>query len=263
MCRWLAYSGPPVHPEAFLFKAENSLIQQSLTARMSVTPTNGDGFGLGWYGNRDEPGLFRDVLPAWNDENLKCVAEQVESRLFFAHIRAATIGAGIARSNCHPFRYGKWLFMHNGQIGGYAEIRHLLDRLIAPQYYRFRQGGTDSETFFYILLTNGLESDPQGAFARTVAQVESIMRDNKIEAPLRLTATATDGAVIHAIRYASDNRAPSLFVGVQQDAGVPDSALMVLSEPLTSIAEDWREVEMSHFVTACNGGFDAVPFKAE
>ncbi|MEX2618068.1 MAG: class II glutamine amidotransferase [Alphaproteobacteria bacterium] len=262
MCRWLAYSGPPVRPEAFLFKAENSLIQQSLTARMSVTPTNGDGFGLGWYGSRAEPGLFRDVLPAWNDENLKCVAEQVESRLFFAHIRAATIGAGIARSNCHPFRYGKWLFMHNGQIGGYAEIRHLLDRLIAPQYYRFRQGGTDSETFFYILLTNGLEDDPQTAFARTVAQVESIMRDNAIDAPLRLTATATDGEVIHAIRYASDNRAPSLFVGVQQDKGVPDSALMVLSEPLTSIAEDWREVAMSHIVTACNGGFDDAPFKA-
>jgi len=35
----------------------------------------------------------------------------------------------------------------------------------------------------------------------------------------------------------------------------------VLSEPLTSIAEDWREVAMSHIVTACNGGFDDTPFK--
>jgi len=79
MCRWLAYSGPPIHPDAYLFEAENSLIQQSLKAQLAVTPTNGDGFGLGWYGARPEPGLFRDVLPAWNDENLKCVAEMVET----------------------------------------------------------------------------------------------------------------------------------------------------------------------------------------
>lgn len=86
------------------------------------------------------------------------------------------------------------------------------------------------------------------------------MKGNNIDAPLRLTATVTDGEIIHAIRYASDDRAPSLYVGLQQDKGVPDSALMVLSEPLTSISEDWREVEMSHIVTACNGGFDDSPF---
>ncbi|MFT6583031.1 MAG: hypothetical protein ACKVKG_12925 [Alphaproteobacteria bacterium] len=82
MCRWLAYSGPGIHPEDFLFEAENSLIDQSMAAQLGTTPTNGDGFGLGWYGDRNEPGLFRDVHPAWNDDNLKSVAEQVSSRLF-------------------------------------------------------------------------------------------------------------------------------------------------------------------------------------
>jgi len=259
MCRWLAYSGSPIHPDAFLFRAENSLIDQSLSAQLAATPTNGDGFGLGWYGEKPEPGLFRDVLPAWNDENLKCVAEQVKSRLFFAHVRAST-GVGIARSNCHPFRCGRWLFMHNGQIGGYDGIRHTLDRLIAPDWYRYRQGGTDSETFFYILLSNGLEDDPQGAFARTVAQVEAVMVAAEIAAPLRLTAVATDGETIYAVRYASDDRAPTLYVGIGQQAGAPDSALMVLSEPLTSATDDWRAVAMSRFLTACNGGFDDAPF---
>lgn len=255
MCRWLAYSGPPIHPDAYLFDAENSLIQQSLKAQLAVTPTNGDGFGLGWYGARPEPGLFRDVLPAWNDDNLKCVAEQVESRLFFAHVRAST-GAGIARSNCHPFRYGNWLFMHNGQIGGYEGIRYALDRLIAPSYYRHRQGGTDSETFFFILLSNGLEDDPHGSFSRTVVQVEAVMADAGVAEPLRLTAAATDGEAVYAIRYASDDRAPTLYIG--ETTG----ALLVLSEPLTSSAEDWRAVRMSHFVTAHDGAFDEAPFEA-
>ncbi|NKB56006.1 MAG: class II glutamine amidotransferase [Alphaproteobacteria bacterium] len=252
MCRWLAYSGPPIHPDTFLFEAENSLIRQSLSAQLAVTPINGDGFGLGWYGVRSEPGLFRDVLPAWNDENLKCVAE-------FAHVRAST-GAGISRSNCHPFRYGKWMFMHNGQIGGYAEIRHELDRLIAPAYYRYRQGGTDSETFFYILLSNGLESDPQAAFARTVAQIEAVMSEAGISSALRLTAAATDGEIIHAIRYASDDRAPTLYFGLNQTDSKEGSALMILSEPLNSQPDDWREIPMSRFITACGGAFDEMTF---
>ncbi len=259
MCRWLAYSGPPIHPNAYLFEAENSLIQQSLSAQLAITPTNGDGFGLGWYGARPEPGIFRDILPAWNDENLKCIAEQVECRLFFAHVRAST-GAGIARSNCHPFRFENWMFMHNGQIGGYAGIRHELDRLIAPEIYRYRQGGTDSETFFYLLLSNGLQHDPQTAFARTVAQVEAVMAAAKVTSALRLTAAATDGEIVYAIRYASDDKAPTLYFGLGQPSGAGDSALMILSEPLNSDAEDWREVPMSRFVTACNGAFDDVAF---
>jgi len=259
MCRWLAYSGPPVHPDTFLFEAENSLIQQSLSAQMAITPTNGDGFGLGWYGSNPQPGLFRDVLPAWNDENLKCVAEQVECGLFFAHVRAAT-GTGISRSNCHPFRYGKWLFMHNGQIGGYGAIRHQLDRLISPDYYSHRLGSTDSETFFYTLLSNGLETDPQTAFARTVAQVEAVMAEAGVTSALRLTAAATDGDHIFAIRYASDDRAPTLFAGLGAAKGSTEPGLMVLSEPLNSQTEDWREVPMSHFVTAQGGDIEEAAF---
>ena len=76
MCRWLAYNGPPIYLDAILFKPENSLIRQSLRALRSKSVTNGDGFGIGWYGTRREPGLFRDTLPAWNDENLRSLSEQ-------------------------------------------------------------------------------------------------------------------------------------------------------------------------------------------
>ena len=63
------------------------------------------------------PGVFRSIEPAWNDENLRELAGHMRSHLFFAHIRAA-IGSAVQQTNCHPFRHGRWLFMHNGFIRG-------------------------------------------------------------------------------------------------------------------------------------------------
>ena len=88
--------------ETLVAAPERSLIAQSIHARQAPSPTNGDGFGLGWYGERDEPGLYREVRPAWSDENLRSICSQVRSRLFFAHVRAST-GASSAHANCHPF----------------------------------------------------------------------------------------------------------------------------------------------------------------
>ena len=50
MCRWLTYCGDPIYLDKVLFEPRNSLISQSLRARHSHVTTNGDGFGVGWYG---------------------------------------------------------------------------------------------------------------------------------------------------------------------------------------------------------------------
>ena len=52
MCRWLAYYGDPIPLELLLFRRQHSLIDQSLHSRLGATTTNGDGFGVGWYGDR-------------------------------------------------------------------------------------------------------------------------------------------------------------------------------------------------------------------
>jgi glutamine amidotransferase len=91
MCRWLAYSGSPILIEELLYKPEHSLIDQSLHARLGVDTTNGDGFGVGWYGADTEiPAVFRSIEPARNDRNLREVAGHVQSPLFLAHIRSST-----------------------------------------------------------------------------------------------------------------------------------------------------------------------------
>ncbi len=239
MCRWIAYSGTPVAPQRFLFEEQFSLIAQSQRARKSKSVVNGDGFGLGWYGTREEPGLFRDVLPAWSDENLKSLAAQISSPLFMAHVRAAT-DTQTTRSNCHPFRHGRCLFMHNGQIGGYPRVRRQLESRLPDEFYRHRCGTTDSEVLFLQLLAAGALEDFHGAIERVVVEVLQIMRAAGIDEPLRLTAAFTDGRTLHAVRYASDRFAPSLFYGAT------GHGTLVVSEPLSETPGRWRELPASH-----------------
>ncbi len=122
MCRWLAYSGSPLLLEEALYGGANSLIDQSLLSRLGAEPTNGDGFGVGWYGDRPTPGVYHSIEPAWNDRNLRELAGHISSPLFFTHIRAA-IGSAVQQTNCHPFRHDRWLFMHNGYINEFSTIK--------------------------------------------------------------------------------------------------------------------------------------------
>ena len=86
MCRWMAWLGQPVLIEELLFKSPHGIVDQSLHARMGAEPTNGDGFGLGWYGTGEGPGVYRSVSPAWGDPNLRELAAHVESPLFMTHV---------------------------------------------------------------------------------------------------------------------------------------------------------------------------------
>ncbi|HEY8583803.1 MAG TPA: hypothetical protein VIL49_12675, partial [Capillimicrobium sp.] len=69
MCRWLAYTGAPILLRHALYVGPHSLVGQSLHARLGAEPTNGDGFGVGWYADPPTPGIFRSTEPAWNDAN--------------------------------------------------------------------------------------------------------------------------------------------------------------------------------------------------
>ena len=210
MCRWLAYSGSPVPLEELLLKPKHSLIDQSLHSRLGAETTNGDGFGIGWYGVGDTPGVFHSIEPAWNDRNLKDLARHLVSPLVFAHIRASTGGA-IQQTNCHPFRYGKWLWMHNGFIAELPTVRRDLALAVDPSLFALIEGSTDTEVFFYLALTLGLEDDPPEAVARAVGFIEATGRKHGVEHPIQMTVATTDGASIWAFRYSSEGKSRSLF----------------------------------------------------
>ena len=159
MCRWLAYAGTAIPLEELLVKRERSLIDQSLHARQGATTTNGDGFGVGWYDEGETPRVYRSTHPAWNDRNLRELAAGISSPLFFAHIRAST-GTAIQETNTHPFRYGRWLWMHNGLIRDFPRVKRELVLAVDDSLFTSIEGTTDSETMFYLALTFGLEDDP-------------------------------------------------------------------------------------------------------
>jgi len=193
MCRWMAYSGSPILIEELLYKPEHSLIDQSLHARLGVETTNGDGFGVGWYSaDITTPAVFRSIEPAWNDRNLREVSGHVESPLFLAHIRAST-GTAVQQTNCHPFRHGRWLWLHNGLVRGFRRVKRELALMVDESLYPSIKGSTDSEMLFYLALTLGLEDDPPGAVERMVGLVEETGRRNGIEDPIQMTIATTDG----------------------------------------------------------------------
>ena len=205
MCRWLAYSGSPILLKEVLYGGTNSLVDQSLHSRLGAEPTNGDGFGVGWYGAADTPGVFHSIEPAWNDQNLRELAGHISSPLFFTHIRAA-IGSAVQQTNCHPFRHDRWLFMHNGYINEFATIKRDLVLAVDPSLYPQIQGQADTEVLFYLALTFGLEDDPPTAVEQAIGFVEEVADRHGVPHPFQGTIATTDGESTWAFRYSSEKK---------------------------------------------------------
>jgi predicted glutamine amidotransferase len=273
MCRWLAYSGSPIVLEELLYKTEHSLIDQSLHARLGVETTNGDGFGVGWYGtNAAAPAVFRSIEPAWNERNLHELAGHVESPLFLAHIRAST-GTAVQQTNCHPFRYGRWLWVHNGLVRDFHLIKRDLALAVDESLYSSIEGSTDSEVLFYLALTLGLEDDPPGAVARMVGLVEEVGRRHGIEHPIQMTIGTADGNSVWAFRYSSEGKSRSLYYSTSvrtlremyperprlQEAS--DETRIIVSEPIVELAGAWNEVPESSYGLVCEGEDQLHPFR--
>jgi predicted glutamine amidotransferase len=258
MCRWLAYSGSPVLLEELLYKPKHSLIDQSLHSTMGAETTNGDGFGIGWYGVGETPATYHSVEPAWNERNLRDLAAHVESGLVFAHIRASS-GSPVQQTNCHPFRHGRWLWMHNGLIADFHVVKRDLVLAVDPSLYSSIEGSTDSEVFFYLALTLGLEDDPPGAVERAVGLIEDVGRRAGVAHPIQMTVATTDGTSMWGFRYSSEGRSRTLFYSTRVDTlreqhpeveilqRVSDESRLVVSEPLGDLVGAWNEVPEAHY----------------
>ena len=265
MCRWLAYSGSPILLEELLYKPEHSLIDQSLHARLGVDTTNGDGFGVGWYGpDTETPAVFHSIEPAWNDRNLREVAGHVQSPLFLAHIRAST-GTAVQQTNCHPFRHGRWLWVHNGLVRDFHRVKRELALAVDESLYPQMEGSTDSEMLFYLALTFGLEENPPAAVERMVGHVEEVGHRYGTEHPIQMTIGTTDGSSVWAFRYSSEGKSRSLYYSADmrsvremyperprlQEAS--DETRIIVSEPIVDLPGAWNEVPESSYGVVRDG----------
>jgi len=235
MCRIAAYQGPDIPLERIVTRPAHSLLSQSRHATEAPIPVNGDGFGLAWYRpDMTEPGLYRDVLPAWADANLQNLCRMVSTPVFIAHVRASTMGE-TSRANCHPFVSGAWSFCHNGQVPHFAAIRRSMDAALPDALHAQRQGTTDSEMIFLTLLALGLADDPAQALRALLPRITPPAG----AAPLRLTCVFSDGARMFGFRHASDGACPSLYVSGRLDSG----GRAIASEPLCCQTTAWEALE--------------------
>jgi len=261
----MAWFGQPVLIEELLFNTQHGIVDQSLHSRMGAEPTNGDGFGMGWYGAGEGPAVYHAVAPAWADANLRELASHIESHLFLVHVRAA-IGSPVQQTNCHPFRRGRWLFVHNGYVADFHALRRDLMIAIDPALFPEVHGSTDTEVVFHLALTFGLEDDPIGALEQTVGLIEETARRNGTECLVQGTFGISDGATLWAVRYATEGTPRSLFASADVKAIqhlqpdnprferlTPDDRVIV-SEPFSDLPGMWQEIPPSTAATVRPGG---------
>ena len=273
MCRWMAWLGQPVLIDELLFKTPHGIVDQSLHSRMGAETTNGDGIGLGWYGSGEGPALYRSVAPAWSDPNLRELAAHIESPLFLTHVRAA-IGSPVQETNCHPFRHGNWLFVQNGYVADFTEMRRDLMLAVDPGLFADVHGSTDTEVVFHLALTHGLEQDPIGALEQTVGLIEATARRDGRTPLVQGTFGVSDGTCLWAVRYATEGPPRSLFASADVEtikhlhpenprfARLSPDDRVVVSEPFSDLPGLWHEIPESTAVTVRRGGvMEQRPFR--
>ncbi|MEM7294145.1 MAG: class II glutamine amidotransferase [Pseudomonadota bacterium] len=265
MCRFIFYLGDAIALSTLLTEPAHSLIQQSYASRERSDPLNGDGFGVAWYADNDpQSAVFKSISPAWNNSNLLNIARVTRSHCVLAHVRDATQGLAVSQSNCHPFRNNNLTFAHNGDIGGFKQVRrHLLSQL-SDDAFNSIQGTTDSEHFFALFQDNYRDVEHEtevaalaSALQTTITQVVALSAQHANGTPCYFNIAITDGSCAVVCRFTSDKSesAASLYVNtgkrylcengacIMSHAGGPqDKAIVVSSEPL-SHDENWASIE--------------------
>ena len=273
MCRFICYRGPEILLSDLLYKPTNSLIRQSFHSKERTEMLNGDGFGVGWYtpAISSTPCVFASITPAWNNQNLRRLSENIRSTCFFAHVRAASPGMRVNEANCHPFQYGRFLWMHNGIIRDFSRIKRRLRASLPDYLYHNIEGTTDSEHAFAVFLN--LLGDSQRlcsakemglALVETIAQLEKWTAEAGVSDVSYYNFAVTNGQSVAAVRYVSDPTVEpqSLYYSVEgkyqcSHEGVcsfckcaeSEKTIIIASERLTENADDWFRVAPNHVLT--------------
>ncbi|GLC44069.1 hypothetical protein PLESTB_000932700 [Pleodorina starrii] len=228
MCRLMAYVGQPQLLADIVLWPDRSIIKQSYDAReRKIDPTlpfhlghgnlNGDGFGIGWFSpderrERDPtPCVFTSITPAWNNENLSRLACKIVSPLVFAHVRAAYPGMPVSEQNCHPFQFSRYMWMHNGVVAGFAQIRRsLLETLSDCAYNAVASFHSDSAVSFALFLNHLPDIRAQlapdvliKAMQDTIATISAVQRRHGITSTSLLNYVVSDGTTLIATRFVS------------------------------------------------------------
>lgn len=204
-----------------------------------------DGWGIGWWSAEGNPLLVRSAGAAHAEAEFVQNAENVSATAVIAHIRKASVGP-IHLDNAHPFRWGPWLFAHNGTVAHFDRHRSAIERAIDPAFADVVIGDTDSARCFGLFLTHlSRLADPSGnvameALARALGQtVHAVagITDPGAEVPSATTFLVGNGRLMLACR-----RGRTLWYAPHLgEAGGPVERITIASERVCP-KEPWLEV---------------------
>ncbi len=144
MCRLFGFrSAVSSRAHRSLVEAENALAVQAQEHQ--------DGWGIGYYIGRDAY-IIKSDASAHQSERFRLASSRLQSHTFVVHVRRATVGSR-DHLNSHPFRFGRWTFAHNGTLEGFEKTKPWVLEKTLPALRPLVFGSTDSEHFFYYLLS--------------------------------------------------------------------------------------------------------------
>lgn len=262
MCRLYTHLAVrPVPAAGMLVDDRHSLLKQSCGDLRGET--HGDGWGIGYY-EGGLPRVYRSPSAARDCPEFNAAARRVVSPIVLGHVRQASVGSRLIE-NAHPFAYDHWLFMHNGTVTGFVEIR---DRVLSQTDDDLRariEGTTDSEHVFYWLLSRlrragqptewepGAGSSDMALVTRVVAEAIPIFDAWSVatgpEEPSKLNFVITDGVSLVASRFKHNLNWVRTGAGDEggSNSGGQAPAVRVASEPIGDHA--WEPVPDAHVLS--------------
>lgn len=155
MCRLYGFlSNEPTKVDCSLVFAQNALLLQSRAD--AIGRHHADGWGIATY-QEAKPRLIKNTTAAFDDQSFSAEAERIYTTAAIAHVRKATVGVPSVL-NTHPFKWGNWVFAHNGTVTGFNEVEKRLAHETDPGLQSHRLGTTDSEQYFLWLLSSLMEA---------------------------------------------------------------------------------------------------------
>ena len=143
MCRLLGYVS--LKPESFA-----QVVGEKLPEFISLSSVHCDGWGVATFDhNSNESHLTRAPEIAQSSLTFQETISKTRTDGALLHLRWATSGIPVSENNTHPFISHGYSFTHNGAI----HPATALDSVISQKFKIEIKGETDSERYFYFLLT--------------------------------------------------------------------------------------------------------------
>jgi len=230
-------------------------LQFSLQRFKEFSPSNPDGWGIGWYDN-SSPRVFKQAISATDKQSqLSKLSAEVISRVIIAHVRKGT-GAPPSEANSHPFQYRNWLFAHNGCVDREYLLSFLMDK-----YKKELKGETDSEVYFYWILQcieesneviKGIKKAVNKIIERSHTGLNFLLSDGKCLYAFRYSRSSTDYYSLWLLKREPSESAPIKFESEETQTLLyskrlkGEKAVLVCSKWLTK--EKWEEIKIGSLV---------------